>query len=289
MKPCLWTLCVLLVSHVVATAEDQPQPRFGVSVKDTPNGTGVYVTTVDEGSPASQMRRVEDGTSLPMQAQRFVISGFNGWAIHNSDQFVEAMAYAPRRCVFVVYDYERQTWDTVRTELHGEPKLAPAPQAIPVTGTAATIEPAAPTSNSGDGRTTFRNEMFFGQRAGTAETTGNITTYRRPWLNQHALTAETNGSVTEYYGPKFLWMQQKFGTAEDQGDKTIYRDAWGRKGATAVQEGDRTVYRDWLGRKVGTAREEQGRMVYRNSWGQKTHSTEGNSDPRRDGIFSVFR
>ena len=109
MSRCVWSLCILSVSNLIATAEEPLPPRFGVSAKDTPNGAGVYVMSVDADSPAARMRRVEDGAELPMQAQRFVISGFNGWDIHNSVEFVEAMAYAPKKCLFEVYDYERKT------------------------------------------------------------------------------------------------------------------------------------------------------------------------------------
>jgi hypothetical protein len=273
----------------LAIADDAPKPRFGVAVRDTSNNAGVYVVSVDEGSPASRMRRVADGSMVTLQFKKHAIIGFNGWRIRNSQEYVEAMAYAPKRCVFEVYDYDQKASDFLQTELNGDPTHVPTPPAIPATGTATTSEPAGQPAQSGDGRMIFRDETFFGQRAGTAETTGNITIYRRPWLNQHEATAETNGNVTEYYSPKFLGMQQKYGTAEDHGNKTIYRDAWGRKGATAEQEGDRTVYRDWLGRKFATAREENGRMVYRNWLGQKIHSSEGNSDPRRDGMIGIMK
>lgn len=281
-------LFLLLAVSSIAGADEAPQPRFGVSVRETENNSGVHVLTVDDGSPASRMRRVADGAAVELKYRKHAITGFNGWRIRNSGEYIEAMAYAPKQCVFEVYDYEQKAWDSLTTELNGDPK--PLPQFADVSG--ATGSPAATggvASGSG-GAATYYEPGFFGERKiATTEQAGDVTTFRGRLFNQPLIHTQDKGDRTEYYGPKFLWLREYHGSAEQQGDKTVYRNAWGQKQATAQQEGDRTVYRNWFGLKMGSAREENGRTVYRNFFGQKVYSADGDADPRRDGMIGIIR
>ena len=274
----------------MAMADEAPQPRFGVAVRDSSNNAGVYVVSVDDDSPASRLRRVADGSAVTLQFKKHAIIGFNGWPIRNSKEYVEAMAYAPKQCVFEVYDYDQKASDYLQTELNGEPK--PLPQFAPVEGLVqeaqSTVSGTASSGGGGDA-TYYERGLFGEQRIGSAEQSGNVTTYRGGLFNQPLVHAEDKGDRTEYYSPKFLWMRQKYGSSEQQGDKTVYRNSWGQKQATAREEGDRTVYRNGLGQKIGSAREENGRMVYRNALGQKMYSADGNSDPHRDGMIGIIR
>ena len=123
----------MVVAGSLAMADEAPQPRFGVAVKDSSNNAGVYVVSVDDDSPASRLRRVADGSAVTLQAKKHAIIGFNGWPIHNSKEYVEAMAYAPKRCVFEVYDYDQKASDYLQTELNGEPIALPVQPAPVVT------------------------------------------------------------------------------------------------------------------------------------------------------------
>ena len=282
-------MVALMATVSMAWADEAPKPRFGVAVRDTSNGTGVYVVSVDADSPASRLQRAADNSPVELLPKRYAITGFNGWRIRNSAEYVEAMAYAPKQCEFEVYDFEQKQWDYLATELNGEPQPLPQVAGSDNRGPATTSPSGGVSSAEGGDAVYYQRGLFGEQRIGSAEQSGNVTTYRGGVFNQERVYAEDKGDRTEYYGPKFLWMREKYGSAEQQGDKTIYRDAWGRKAVTVADEGDRTVYRDWLGRKIATAREEKGRTVYRNGLGQKLYSADGNSDPHRDGMIGIIR
>lgn len=117
----------MVLAGSMSLAEEAPKPRFGVAVRDSSNNAGVYVASVDEDSPASRLRRVTDGVPVILHPKRYAITGFNGWPIHNSQEYVQNMAYAPKLCVFEVYDYETKATDYLQTELNGESIALPTP------------------------------------------------------------------------------------------------------------------------------------------------------------------
>jgi hypothetical protein len=97
------------------------RPRLGVGIGNTSNSAGVVVTSVEKGSPATDLDRLSDDKDLDLAAGRHIITHVNGQHVGVVAEFQAAIASSPKRAVLKVYDIQSGAWDDYRVSLRGNP------------------------------------------------------------------------------------------------------------------------------------------------------------------------
>lgn len=120
---------LVVCSAALVQAEDK-QSRFGASVVNSVNGSGVIVTKVLDDMPSTKLVRVSDQQKLKLEAGRHAISHINGRHLTNSTEFVSEVGYSPKRMIVRVYDLKTTAWEDYTAELNGEPQARPVPQIV---------------------------------------------------------------------------------------------------------------------------------------------------------------